>query len=62
MSGWRRQRGEEEEGGARGGAHPLVAVWQSVVQGGGCPLHQDADGLPQKRHHAGGTGQGSKVR
>lgn len=48
-------------GGARGGAHPLVAVWQGVVQGGGRPLHQDADGLPQQRHHAEDTGVKGQV-
>lgn len=52
-------------GGARGGqgqrgwAHPLVAVWQGMVQGGGGPLHQDADGLPQQRHHTGVRGKRS---
>lgn len=53
-------RGKKEE--EKGAAHPLVTVWQGVIQGRGRPLHQDADGLPQQRHHAGGTSEGSKVR
>lgn len=55
-------KGGMEVGEVEGGAYPLVAVWQGVVQGGGGPLHQDADGLPKQRHHTGDTGQGSEVK